>query len=147
MVVVLNDHRLVESNALPVTSFAPVLISAKYFVFGEKSCSGSNITVLLSGLRDKTPFIRVDSPSSALLTMNVFSLIVGLLIGSLNVALTSELTGTWVASSAGIVLSTFGGSFSEGAGAAAPAAFVTAVVVAAAAVAFSVADSAALVPK
>src|SRR5215204_2365032 len=102
-----------EYNALPVTSFAPVLISAKYFVFGEKSCSGSNIAVLLSGLRDKTPFIRVDSPSSA-----------------------------------GIVLSTFGGSFSEGAGAAAPAAFVTAaVVVAAAAVAFSVADSAALVPK
>ena len=146
VVVVLNDHRLVESNALPVTSFAPVLISAKYFVFGEKSCSGSNIAVLLSGLRDKAPFIRVDS-SSALLIVNVFSLIVGLLIGSLNVAVTSELRGTCVAPSTGIVLSTFGGYFSEAAGADDPA-FVTAAVVAAvAAVAFSVADSAAFVPK
>src|SRR5215213_2406695 len=145
--MVLNDHLLVEANALPVTSFAPVLISAKYLVFGEKSCSGSNIAVLLSGLRDKTPLIRVDSPSSALLIVNVFSLIVGLLIGSLNVAVISELTGTCIASSAGIVLSTFGtfsGSFSS---AAAPAAFVTVAPAAAAAVAFSVADSAALVPK
>ena len=101
------------------------------------------MAVLLSGLRDKVPFIMVDS-SSALLIVNVFSLIVGLLIGSLNVALISELTGTCVAPSAGIVLSTFGGSFSTGA--AAPA-FVIVATVAAAAAAFSVADSDALVPK
>src|ERR671923_2495873 len=102
------------------------------------------MAVLLSGLRDKAPFIMVNS-LSALLIVNVFSLIVGLLIGSLNVALISELTGTCVAPSAGIVLSTFGGSFST-AGAAAPA-FVTVATVAAAAAAFSVADSDALVPK
>src|SRR3712207_290938 len=97
------------------------------------------MAVLPSGLRDKAPFIRVDS-SSALLMVNVFSLMVGLLIGSLNVALISEVMGTCVAPSAGIVLSTFGGSFSSAA-AAADAPFVTA------AAAFSVADSAALVPK
>lgn len=115
--MVVNDHRLVEANAFPARSFAPVPISAIYFVFGEKSCSGSNIAVLASGLRDEAPFIRVDS-SSALLRVNVFSLIVGLLIGSLNVALISELTGTCVDPSAGIVLSTFGGPFSEAAAAA-----------------------------
>ena len=100
------------------------------------------MAVLPSGLRDKAPFIRVDS-LSALLTVNVFSLIVGLLIGSLNVAVISEVMGTCVAPSAGIVLSTCGGSFSSAAAPAAAAAapFVTA------AVAFSVADSAALVPK
>src|ERR671922_538280 len=101
------------------------------------------MAVLLSGLRDKAPFIMVNS-LSALLIVNVFSLIVGLLIGSLNVALISELTGTCVAPSAGIVLSTFGGPFST---AVAAPAFVTAAPAAAAAVAFSVADSVALVPK
>jgi hypothetical protein len=40
--------------------------------------------------------------TSAFLTVNVFSLIVRLSIGSLNIALTSEVTGTSVAPSAGM---------------------------------------------
>jgi hypothetical protein len=66
--------------------------------------------------------------------VNVFGLIVALLVGSLNVALISEVTGTSVAPSAGMVLSTFGGTLS-------PDNFV------AADAAFFVADSTPLIPK
>jgi hypothetical protein len=97
---------LAETNALPARSSAPISIAATYLVFGEKSWVESNIAVLPSELRDNIPVIMVVS--SAFFTVNVFVLIVGLLIGSLNVALTSEVTGTSVAPSAGIVLITFG---------------------------------------
>ena len=71
--------------------------------------------------------------------MNVFVLIVVLLIGSLNVAVTSESSGrTSGAPSPGFVVTTFGGYFTSPFDVAA---------VAAAAVAFSAADSAPLIPK
>ena len=72
--IVLNDHRLAETNALPARSFAPSLISAVYYVFGSRSGSESNIAVLRSGLRDIFPFMELGAPS--FLTINVFSLIV-----------------------------------------------------------------------
>jgi hypothetical protein len=136
---VVNDHRFAETNTLPARSSAPISIAATYLVFGEKSWVELNIAVLPSELRDTIPVMGVVS--SAFFTVNVFVLIVGLLIGSLNVALTSEVTGTSVAPSAGRVLSTYGGSFSP------LACFVAAAAAEAAAAAFSVADSAPLIPK
>ena len=127
-----NDHRLAETSALPAKSCAPISIVASYFVFGEKSTSESNIAVLPSGLREITPFKGVVSP--CFFTVNDSLSIVGLFIDSLNVAVTSELTGTPVAPSAGKVFNTLGGTFS-------PSSPVAAVF------AFSVADSTPLIPK
>jgi hypothetical protein len=60
-ILVVNDQRLAEANALPArSSAAPVSIVAIYLVFGEKSCAESNIAVLLSGLRDTVPGMGVD---------------------------------------------------------------------------------------
>ena len=68
--LVVNDHCLAESNALPARSSAPISIAATYLVFGEKSCVESNIAVLPSGLRETIPVIAVVS--SAFFTVNVF---------------------------------------------------------------------------
>jgi hypothetical protein len=103
VVVVLNDHRLAETNALPEKSFAPSLISTVYLVFGARSGLESNKAVLPPELRDMLPFMR--SGIASFLTVNVFWLIVGPLICSVNAALMSEASGPSVAPSAGIVLS------------------------------------------
>ena len=130
--MVINDHLLPETNALPATSFAPSLISTVYLVFGSRSGSESNIAVLPSGLREMLPFMRLGIPS--FLTVNVFWLIVGRLICSLNVALISKPGGTSVAPSAGMTLSTLGdGAFSSAAFVAAALAFCVVEVAAAAA--------------